>query len=230
MSPEYYISHNGVEHGPYTMEQVMVQVRDGVIVPGDYIWKEGFAEWLPIERICPDVAKTSPTPTPPGSFPDSAAPMGYAPYGGYSPYPAQGVPYGYPPAQRYGLVSAFFGCVFSRYAVFSGRASRAEYWLTVLMWWLIMIPGMFCFGAFLSLADVSDNAIAVLSRAVPLIYCVLTIIPLLAVQCRRMHDAGYTGLLMIIPFVGGPIAWVICCLPGEKGPNKYGSYPLPPAA
>lgn len=222
MSPEYYISHNGVESGPFTMEQVMVQIRDHVIVRGDYIWKEGFAEWLPIERICPDVVKTAPTPAPPVS-------AASAPYAGYPPYPAQGVPYGYPPAARYGLVNAFFGCVFSRYAVFSGRACRAEYWLTVLMWWLLMIPGMFCFGALIGLSDMSDEAATVLATAVPWLFLAVTLVPLLAVQCRRMHDAGYTGLLMIIPFVGGLIAWVICCLPSEKGPNKYGSYPLPPA-
>lgn len=222
MSPEYYISHNGVESGPFTMEQVMVQIQDHVIVLGDYIWKEGFAEWLPIERICPDMPKTSPTPAPPVS---AAVP----PYAGYPPYPAQGVPYGYPPANRYSLVNAFFGCVFSRYAQFSGRACRAEYWLTVLMWWLIFLPGCFCFGLFLGLSGIPDEAAEVLVEVVPWIFILGTLLPLLAVQCRRMHDAGFSGLLMIIPFVGGLIAGVICCMPSEKGPNKYGSYPLPPA-
>lgn len=50
----YYIAHNGVESGPFTMEQVMAQVNDHTVTLGDYIWKEGFAEWLSIERICPD--------------------------------------------------------------------------------------------------------------------------------------------------------------------------------
>lgn len=54
---------------------------------------------------------------------------------------------------------------------------------------------------------------------------------------KRLHDMGYSGwiilvilLLALIPILGAIIAlaatiWLFC-IPGQKGPNKYGEDPL----
>lgn len=222
----YYISHNGVQSGPFTMEQVIVQVREHVIVMGDYIWKEGFAEWLPIERICPYVASTAPMPEPPASSPK---PSDAAPY---SSCLTQGSSYASLSAKRYGLVSAYLGCLFNRYALFSGRACRSEFWFSVLMAWLVHIFGRILLYQLALQLGIPNEAAAYLTVLVILIFTGVTLVPHLAVLCRRIHDVGYSGkwaFIMFLPIVGPLVLLVICCYPSDKGANKYGSSPLPPA-
>ena len=76
--------------------------------------------------------------------------------------------------------------VFSKYAVFSGRARRSEYWYFVL----------FCF-----LVSFALGCIPFLS-ALSFIWWLAILIPSLAVTIRRLHDIGKSGwnyLLILIP-------------------------------
>ena len=50
----------------------------------------------------------------------------------------------------------------------------------------------------------------------------------MAVCIRRVHDQDRTGWLYLIsyvPYVGGLIVFVMMCLPGTPGPNRYGADP-----
>lgn len=79
---------------------------------------------------------------------------------------------------------------FSKYATFSGRASRSEYW-----WWFLFI-----FLATAATGIISDKLSAVFSLAV--------LLPGLAVGVRRLHDIDKSGwflLICLIPFVG----WIL---------------------
>lgn len=79
---------------------------------------------------------------------------------------------------------------FSKYADFSGRASRSEYW-----WWFL-----FVFLATLMASVVSDKISALFSLAVML--------PGLAVGARRLHDidkSGWFQLLFLVPVIG----WIV---------------------
>lgn len=114
-----------------------------------------------------------------------------------------------------------------RYADFSGRSRRKEYWMFVL--------GIFIAAIVLSIVE----GILGLSRMVGGVYGPLTtilflgvIIPSIAVQVRRFHDqdkSGWFVLLALIPFIGGLAVLVFMCLEGTKGPNRFGPDPKNPA-
>lgn len=114
--------------------------------------------------------------------------------------------------------------VIKKYAEFSGRARRKEYWMFVLF--------NFIFSFIISIIDkaaglniaVSGGEIGILS----LIYSLFVLIPSLAVSVRRMHDiekSGWMLLLGLIPVVGSIILLVLHCKAGTVGENKYGADP-----
>lgn len=114
-----------------------------------------------------------------------------------------------------------------RYADFSGRSRRKEYWMFVL--------GIFIAAIVLSIVE----GILGLSGMVGGVYGPLTtilllavIIPGIAVQVRRFHDqdkSGWFVLLALIPFIGSLAVLVFMCLEGTKGPNRFGPDPKNPA-
>lgn len=91
------------------------------------------------------------------------------------------------------MVTAFKLVVFERYALFEGRAGRAEYW------WFFLAN--FLIGLVIQvLAGVSD-ALVILS----VIYSLALLIPGLAVAVRRLHDTNKSGwwiLIALVPLVG----------------------------
>jgi uncharacterized membrane protein YhaH (DUF805 family) len=119
-----------------------------------------------------------------------------------------------------------------RYADFSGRSRRKEYWMFVLgSLILYAIVG----GVFFALAATADGTasdglgaggiVAVLLVAV---VALGLFIPSIAVQVRRFHDqdrSGWMVLLGFIPYVGGIIVLVFMCLDGTRGPNRFGPDP-----
>ena len=79
---------------------------------------------------------------------------------------------------------------FSKYADFTGRASRSEFW-----WW-----ALFTIIASISLSVISDK--------LSLLFSLATLIPYIAVTTRRLHDidkSGWMQLVGLIPIIG----WII---------------------
>lgn len=110
----------------------------------------------------------------------------------------------------------------TKYAEFSGRSCRKEYWLFMLM--LIIVSMV------LALIDITidtfneEIGMGVLSG----IFILITIIPYFAVSVRRLHDTDRSGwwmLAAVIPIIG-LIVLVFMCLKGTDGSNQYGSDPL----
>lgn len=93
----------------------------------------------------------------------------------------------------------------NKYAEFSGRARRKEYWLFVLFTFICaLIPFV---GFILQLAF---------------------LIPSLAVLVRRLHDTGHSGawaLLILLPIIGPIILFIFCLLDSQPGANEYGPNP-----
>lgn len=109
--------------------------------------------------------------------------------------------------------------VIKKYAVFSGRASRKEYWLFCL--WNLIIG--FVIGFVLGL---TGNLNAVLPAAI--IYLAIFIIPSVAVTVRRLHDIGRSGwwlLILFVPYIGPIILITFYCFDSQSGDNKYGPNP-----
>ena len=116
----------------------------------------------------------------------------------------------------------FIDCLTKKYACFSGRARRQEYWLFVLFNIIAAFVVGLIGGCLASVTGV--GAVAFLGA----IYNLAVLIPSLAVFCRRMHDTGRSGwwwLIGLIPFVGGIVLLVFCCLDSQPGENKYGPNP-----
>lgn len=109
--------------------------------------------------------------------------------------------------------------VLKKYADFTGRARRTEYWMFVLCNVIIS----FVLG-FLSRVPAIGNLFAVLAG----LYALAVLIPGLAVSARRLHDTGKSGLLLLlalIPVVGEIILLVFFCTDSQPGPNAYGEFP-----
>ena len=107
------------------------------------------------------------------------------------------------------------------YAVFSGRAPRAEYWWFVLLYVVARIAAYLLDSTF-QLGD-SDGSIGWLTLIVILGF----LIPQIAVSIRRLHDSGKSGwwlLAGIVPLIG-LILLFFMAQPGDEGPNDYGPDP-----
>lgn len=115
-----------------------------------------------------------------------------------------------------------------RYADFSGRSRRKEYWMFFLGYMLaaiaLAIVGVILGGA---PGGGSSGGGSVMMILLGLLVVVL-IIPSFAVQVRRFHDqdkSGWFVLLNFIPYVGGLIVLVFMCLDGTRGANRFGPDP-----
>jgi uncharacterized membrane protein YhaH (DUF805 family) len=100
------------------------------------------------------------------------------------------------------------------YAVFSGRASRTEFW----MFYLFHIIFSFLLGfiaGILSVITKTDQSVLVN------IYSLAMLTPTIAVSCRRMHDTDHSGWWQIAPIIN----IVLLIREGTKGDNKFGSDP-----
>ena len=76
---------------------------------------------------------------------------------------------------------------FSKYADFSGRATRSEYWWFILF---LFIAGGIC---------------SVISPILSGVFSLATLLPLLSAASRRLHDTNRTGwwqLIALIPLIG----------------------------
>ena len=131
---------------------------------------------------------------------------------------------------------------FRRYAEFSGRSRRMEYWMFLLFNVIVgclLGAVVSVAGAGLSLQDAAAGNYAAMFGGLGLIFLVwwaAIIIPSIAVGVRRLHDRDMSGwwylgfiVLSVIPLVGfiAAIAMiVIMALPGTPGPNRFGPDPL----
>jgi uncharacterized membrane protein YhaH (DUF805 family) len=109
-----------------------------------------------------------------------------------------------------------------KYAVFSGRSQRSEYWFFSLVALSLYIP-LLIVDHLLGVVD-EDGDMGLLSGALLL----ALLLPGLSVSVRRLHDVGMSGwwfLLSFVPILGDIAMIVIFCLDSEPGENRYGPNP-----
>lgn len=109
-----------------------------------------------------------------------------------------------------------------KYAVFSGRAQRKEYWYFYLFSVLITLT--------LAILDIQIGTFDRAAGAGVLsgLYSLAVLIPNLAVTVRRLHDTNRSGwwfLIVLVPFIGGIILLVFLVQDGTPGDNQYGANP-----
>ncbi|WP_225800816.1 DUF805 domain-containing protein [Streptomyces sp. NK15101] len=111
--------------------------------------------------------------------------------------------------------------VLKKYAVFSGRARRKEFWM---------------FALFNTIAAIILIIVDMAIGTYPLIYGIYVLavfLPSLGVTVRRLHDTGRSGwwiLIDLVPLVGFIILIVFLASEGEQHQNAHGPNPkLAPA-
>lgn len=129
-----------------------------------------------------------------------------------------------------------------KYAVFSGRASRSEFW-----WWTLFV---FIAGSVVEIFDIIIFGISLDEWGhFSLLFWLVILLPDLGVTVRRLHDIDQTGwwvlwwpliiLAMALPsflFDLFAVGIVICIIwmtvwlatKGTQGDNRFGPNPLAP--
>jgi len=110
----------------------------------------------------------------------------------------------------------YYLSVLKKYAVFSGRAQRAEYWYFVLFNMIISIV--------LGIIDGVIGSGGILGAIYPL----AVLIPSIAVSVRRLHDTNHSGwwlLISLLPLIGAIILLVFLVRDSQPGQNQYGPNP-----
>ncbi len=107
---------------------------------------------------------------------------------------------------------------FSKYATFSGRASRSEFWLFQLFTFLGSIVTLIIDVMILGFS--LDDA----SSPTNLIFLLIVMIPSVAVGCRRLHDLNKSGWwqLLYLTIIGIILLIVWWATQGENKKNKFG--------
>lgn len=111
--------------------------------------------------------------------------------------------------------------VLKKYAEFSGRARRKEYWMFALMNFLISVL-ISIVGAVIG--DTNGMIAVSLSG----VYALFIFIPGLAVTVRRLHDTNKSGwwiLITFVPLIGGLVLLIFMIMDSDPNTNAYGANP-----
>ena len=103
----------------------------------------------------------------------------------------------------------YYLAVLKKYAVFSGRARRSEYWI----FFLFNIIAAFVLGFIGGI--IGDKG------ALGSIYQLAILIPSIAVGIRRMHDTNHSGWWILLPIVN----FIFAVTEGDRSENRFGPDP-----
>ncbi|MEW6982446.1 DUF805 domain-containing protein [Colwelliaceae bacterium 6471] len=107
----------------------------------------------------------------------------------------------------------FIGAL-KRYADFTGRARRKEYWMFILMYFVLGLVLAFI-DAFLG------------GEMLTALFSLVLFIPSISIAARRLHDTGRSGwwqLIALIPLIG-IIILIVFLVQDSHDANDYGESP-----
>ena len=110
-----------------------------------------------------------------------------------------------------------------RYAEFTGRSRRKEYWMFTLL-----AIGIYIVASILDRIAGVNGMIAGRYGPITALVALGLLVPSLAVSVRRLHDSDRSGwwlLLGLVPIVGEIIVLVFMVLEGTRGANRFGADP-----
>jgi len=119
---------------------------------------------------------------------------------------------------------------FKKYATFSGRASRSEYW-----WWtLVSVAVSIILNIITGVGTAASTSASGLSQTsgpaftfgtiVLIIWALATLVPSLALVVRRLHDvnmSGWLALIAFVPFLGALALLVFMILPPNPAGQRF---------
>jgi len=116
------------------------------------------------------------------------------------------------------MVENYFS-VLKKYVDFTGRASRKEFWMFVLVNLIISV-------IFSILTRIP--ILRVLFWIAFILFSLAVLIPSIALGIRRLHDINLSGWLMLlclIPVVNVIAVFLLCVIEGNQYDNQYGPAP-----
>jgi len=116
--------------------------------------------------------------------------------------------------------------VLKKYAVFTGRAQRAEYWYFFLFH--IIISFVLVILAMLASPEGDVGLLSGIILALYTLYFWVVLIPGIAVSVRRLHDTNHSGrwlFIILVPIIGVIVLLVFMVRDSQPGANKYGPNP-----
>ena len=136
-------------------------------------------------------------------------------------------------------MNAYLAC-WKKFAVFSGRSSRNEFWsfylvnlgIGIILWVLFAALG----GGNVQTDASGQPGVTPITSAgmiiivLYMVFSLLATLPTIGVSIRRLHDLNKSGWWFLLNFacgIGALILLVIQSLPGTEGENRFGA---PPAA
>lgn len=122
-----------------------------------------------------------------------------------------------------------------KFADFSGRARRKEFWTFTLINLLVVLilEGLVMLsitnnGSESGLSAASYGFLGLLT-----VFAFATLVPSIAVDVRRLHDTGRSGwwwFIQFVPLIGSIWLFVLFLLDSEPGANEWGPNPKAPAS
>ncbi len=113
----------------------------------------------------------------------------------------------------------YFTDAFAKYAVFRGRANRAQFWVFALLTWFITGLAVGLTGG-----QAADGSVSMIAYIIGLVFT----LPMISVTIRRLHDSNRSGWwwwIGFVPLIGQIWMFILLVLSGTDGPNKYGPQP-----
>jgi len=114
-----------------------------------------------------------------------------------------------------------FCTVVKKYAVFQGRARRAEYWYYALFYTLFYILLIIIDYAAVLMITESNSLLLRWIRFLCVLIYLAFFLPSLGVLVRRLHDVDRRGWWCLVPIYG----LVLLFYAGTPGPNRFGADP-----
>jgi uncharacterized membrane protein YhaH (DUF805 family) len=137
--------------------------------------------------------------------------------------------------------------------VFSGRASRSEFWFFLLFTTIVIFLITLVSGIVFLVMGTEEKTAETYAEGLANLYFFASFIPGLAVSVRRLHDVGFSGWWMLAPLAlwlavmgiimsfGMTVGWVwillvlpigalislyaIYAIDSQQGPNRFGPSP-----
>ena len=108
----------------------------------------------------------------------------------------------------------YFLGAYKKYADFTGRARRTEFWMFTLFYFIASI-----------VLGIIDGVLGM--QILGLLFWAGSLVPALAIGARRLHDTGRSGwwqLLYLIPLIG-LIIMIVFLVQDSHPDNEYGPNP-----
>ena len=241
MKQYYIIGADGQQQGPFTEEYVRGQYLAGVYKPNTPMWCEGMPQWAPLSAVFAAVSTPYAGPKPEQiSNPFKA--LAYVIRNMFK-FSGRARRKEYWMATLGFIIVAFIGLAMLAFPVYTSvvddvrlanemaaesisgineGVSEQDKQLLIESYMHSAPPA----------AHANETEAMAMGSSVLLLLCIPLLIFIeivgLSMNCRRLHDLGYSGWLQLIsfvPYIGGIVLLILCCLDSKPGPNQYGPNP-----